>query len=495
MTPAIDRAAIDRAALVEREDLVAFINAGMVATGQAERLSTAYAQRVSLDFLHQYIEGNYPTLYARCLALGAGGAAGLNRVNRMRIVSRLLERGAPADPARRAEEAHLIALTLDQLPPHRVYRMFAALARSRVNNRRVRAAIRGWLGGRDLVFDAVKYRRWLGIATRHGHVALKGELGTYVFRGPGARVKWATPQFDRVRQARRGDSRSIFALPLSVAEGYAGAHGISRQRLLRGVDAHLTAHERTRLVNAAGVKSDLSRMPLGRLCRFILARDPEQRTQSEHDLRGALSAVAGRVAEQSHISLGSVVAVLDRGVSAYGAEGRQNRPLSVAMGASQVLRGISRHYRAIWTDTLRQDELMLTVKGRGNLEGAMQQALALRPDWIFVVSDAFEEGRHGRAAKVAKMYEACFGQAQKPLVVLFNPVYDAEELMPRPLGPEVPVLGLTEPEHLPAMLSFARFASGACGMAELQSWLAGQSQRARARWIRRLAQRQAAAAA
>lgn len=492
MTTEKTESALER---VEREDLVSFINAGMVATGQDEARQSEWSQRVSLGFLHEYVGGNYPRLYARCLALGGGRKiGGLNHANQARIVDQLLRRGAPVEPEARAEEAGLIALTLQRLPAPRVYRLFEGLARDRVNNRRVRVAIQRWLAERDLAFDAVKYRRGLGVAARHAHVALAGALGAFVFRGPDGRMKWQTPLFERARRARR-DPKAVYDLPFTVAEGYAGLHGIPRARFLQGIQKQMTARERSRLIRASAAvgakhpKADPGRMSLGQLCRYVLGQPPERRDGEA--LASALSAAADRAAAGSSLVLGSVVAVLDRGLSSAGGAARRNRPLSVALGASQLLSRISRRYTALWSTPPRGGEVMLTPEGSGHLVGPVQQALAMRPDWVIVVSDAFEEGAWGRAAGVARAFQACFGQASAPRVVLFNPVYDAEEFMPRPLGPDIPMMGLTEPEHLPTMLAFARFASGEATLVELEGWLGEQARRA----LERVAPRRAASAA
>lgn len=465
---------VDPRARVEREDLVAFINAGMVATGQGEARQHAWLQRLSLDFLHDYIAGNYPDLYPRCLALGGGGeAGGLNHVNRLHIIARLLRRPAPADPQRRQEEAQLIAAALRRLPPQRVYRLLLNLAADRVGGRRIRAAIRQWLQGRDLTFDAVKYRRALGRVARHGHVALPGELGRFVYRGPDGQLKWATPLFEQVRKARR-DPKALYGLPFTVAEGYASLHRVPRAKFLAGIQGQMTKRERSRLARNHSTGADLSRLPLGRLCRYVLGTPLADRQRQSDVLRRALDAATERAAQGSHLVLGHVVAVLDR--SHDGSAARPNRQLSVAMGASRLLSRISRRYTALWTDPI-EDDLYLSAAGRGRLAHLMQRALSARPEWVIVISDAFEEGQWGRAAQVAEIFKACMGQAGGPRVLLFNPTYDADEIMPRPLGPEIPVLGLSEPEHLPATLAFARFASGEASLAQLQAWLGDQAQR------------------
>ncbi|MCA9685365.1 MAG: hypothetical protein KC457_24510, partial [Myxococcales bacterium] len=87
---------------LERDDLVTFINACNACTRQAEFYSDAKGQGVSIEFLHEYILGNYRRLYARTLV------AGINQFNRGQIIAHLLAAGAPDDPQQRAEEGALM---------------------------------------------------------------------------------------------------------------------------------------------------------------------------------------------------------------------------------------------------------------------------------------------------------------------------------------------------------------------------------------------------
>ena len=47
---------------VAREDLLTFLNAAFVSTGQAEFLTGGGEQRLGLGFLHEYVRGNYRRL-------------------------------------------------------------------------------------------------------------------------------------------------------------------------------------------------------------------------------------------------------------------------------------------------------------------------------------------------------------------------------------------------------------------------------------------------
>jgi hypothetical protein len=123
----------NRVEQVAREDLVMFINARLACTGQREFYDDAYGQRVSIDFLHDYILGNYRLLYTRTLA------AGINHFNQAQIILKLLATGRETSAEHRQEEGALIAAVLRQLPPQRAWSVLQQLRKQRINNRRSRA--------------------------------------------------------------------------------------------------------------------------------------------------------------------------------------------------------------------------------------------------------------------------------------------------------------------------------------------------------------------
>ncbi|MFE0427087.1 hypothetical protein ACFW15_32940, partial [Streptomyces sp. NPDC058953] len=207
--------------LVAAEDVLLFVNAAVTATGQREFRSGAAEQRLSLDFLHEYVRGNYRPLYAAALALD------VNDHNAALIVEGLLRTAGEATAEQKRAEGRLIAARLAVLPPQRVYRLFRALRAAGVNNRRTRAIQRDWLTARpDPGLDAVKYRRGLKSAVRHIHLPARaldappgapdapsepgasGELGDFLFR-PRARVRYSHPLLDAHRRARY-DQRAIY---------------------------------------------------------------------------------------------------------------------------------------------------------------------------------------------------------------------------------------------------------------------------------------------
>ena len=117
---------------VAREDLILFLNAAFACTGQREFYHTADEQRVSVQFLHAYILGNYRRLYARTLA------AGINDFNAAEIILNLLSSGRDAPESFRAEENTLLTAALGRLPPQRGWKLITRLRQERINNRRTR---------------------------------------------------------------------------------------------------------------------------------------------------------------------------------------------------------------------------------------------------------------------------------------------------------------------------------------------------------------------
>ncbi|WP_240925134.1 hypothetical protein [Streptomyces sp. 196(2019)] len=178
--------------LVAAEDVPLFVNAAITATGQREfrpGVPGGMDQRLSLDFLHTFVRVNYRRVQA------ASPALDINDHNAARIVLGFLESAGEAGAEERRVEGRLIAARLAVLPPPRVYRLFGAVRRAGINNRRTRAIMRDRLAARpDLGHDAVKYRGGVRTAARHIHLRCPpeaeppAEVGAFLFR-PGRPVR------------------------------------------------------------------------------------------------------------------------------------------------------------------------------------------------------------------------------------------------------------------------------------------------------------------
>ena len=215
----------NRAEEVAREDLVMFINACLSCTGQREFYDDAYGQKVSINFLHKYILGNYRLLYARTLA------AGINHFNQAQIILNLLATGKDTSPQHRKEEGELITSALQNLPSQRAWGVLQQLRQRRINNRRSRAIARDYVNyRRNIDFDAVKYRSKVRAVVTHTYLKLQGEFSNFIFRYWKQKV-YQTELFENYRQAHFS-AEAVYKLPFTVAEGLAAKHKIKREVFL-----------------------------------------------------------------------------------------------------------------------------------------------------------------------------------------------------------------------------------------------------------------------
>ncbi len=436
---------------IEREDIVHFLNACHACTGQREFYETRSHQRVSIEFLHEYMRVNYRSIYARSLA------AGINHFNQSQIVIRLLATGRDAVPA----EGRLIARALETMPPQRAWRTLLDTCQIGVNNRRTRAIVRDFIRGRDLPFDCVKYGGKVAVVVAHTHLRLPGEAGEFLFRrdAPG----YSTPIFELMRRARF-DREAVYRLPFTVAEGLAARHGIARETFLRRIEPMLTQAERLRLQRSAEVEIDLARAPLTKLALFLLSvPDPPE------DPQALMQRAAEETLRQSPLSLGRVAAVLDNSYSSSGTAEKRRRPLAIAWGVDRLLAAAAREYRPFWTHPWQGSRPI--ARGATDLASPMLTALETDPDLLVVISDAVDNDPPGGGSAVARLWRRRVDPRNRIPIIHLNPVFIARDYAPRGLDPTVPTVGIRSAEDLPTALEFARFATGSATRAALERYL------------------------
>ncbi|MBO8190140.1 hypothetical protein ITI46_00165 [Streptomyces oryzae] len=469
--------------VVAAEDVLLFVNAAITSTGQREFHTDAGEQRLSLDFLHAYMLGNYRDLYAGILALD------INDHNAALVIRRLLETTGEATADQRRSEGRLIACRLATLPPQRVYRLFGALGRAGVNNRRTRAIMRDWLSARpDLAFDAVKYRSGLKRALRHAHLApgrahltpAGEELGAFLF-APLSRPRYTTPLFETWRRAHY-EKAALYELPYTAAEGFAAKHGIARDVFLERIAPRMTRLETLRVQEAArrrgttAVPADLTRMPLTRLATYVLSLPVEDRLRRRTELTHALESAADRVAGAHRGSWGKVTAVLDDSFSASGSGQKRRRPLAVALACHYLLAALASDYTALWTSG-RTDALLGHPYGPTPLGRRVLDALGTSPSRLLIVSDGWDNAPPGLAAEVLRVWRVRLDPRRGTSIVHLNPVYDAADFDVRRLSPSVPTAGIRDAEDLPALVEVAQFAEGRTGLAELTAYMYARAAR------------------
>lgn len=448
---------------VAREDLVTFLNACHASTGQREFYEGGDEQRLGIDFLHEYVLGNYRSLYARTLACG------VNHYNQALIVANLLATGRRVTPEAGREEGRLIARALERLPPHRAMHLLEELARRRINNRRTRAIVRQYLErARDPDFLALKYRRSMRRAVSHAHAPQPAERASFLRFGAKSRG-YKTPLFETFRKAHYA-REALYELPFTVAEGLAHKFGVPRQTFLRRIEPRLTAGERLRLQGASAgalgraYELDPGALPLTKLVSYALSLPAAERLRRASELEGWFGASARRAVRRAGASFGRVACVLDRSYSSSGSSEKRRRPLALAVALSRYLREASSAYAAFWTAPT-ENELLVTPLGATDLATPLLDALAWKPDLIVVVSDGYENDPPGAASEIVRVARERLGA---PPVVHLNPVFDAQTFTPKGLGVALPTVGVRDVDEVPMLLTLALFASGGASLAELE---------------------------
>ncbi|QJX01017.1 hypothetical protein [Frigoriglobus tundricola] len=435
----------------QREDIVHFLNACYACTGQREFYENANSQRVSIDFLHQYVLVNYRSVYARSLAVG------INHFNQSQIILRLLASGKEAIP----KEGALIARALATMPPQRAWKTLRDVRRLGINNRRTRAIVRDYMRGRDAVFDCVKYRNKVKAVACHNHLSLPGEAGRFLFE---KRVAvFQTPLFEQVRRAWHS-AEAVYELPFTVAEGLAAKHRIPREQFLVKIRPRMTQTEKLRVQKSGEVEIDLGRSPLTKLVLYALSL-PEL----TEEVMAAISRATVRLLRSSPLSLGKVSAVLDNSYSASGTQEKKRRPLGVAWAVDRVLAAASREYRAFWTHPF--PGVKPAARGATDLSTPILDALDTAPELLVIVSDAVVNDPPGGGSAVLKYWQSHLDPKGRVSIVHLNPVFSASDYAPRALAEGVPTVGLRDAESLPTALAFARFATGTVTRADLESFL------------------------
>ncbi len=439
-------------AQVEQDDLRLFFNACLSATSQTEREDHAYAQRVGLDFLHQYICVNYRQIYALMATLD------INDHNRQRIVYALLSH--PED--RNDTENEYIYQALKRLPVHRVYKLFAQLATCRVNNRRTRRVIRGYIEQRNnLSFDVVKYRKLMRQILRHVHYPMSEDVFTFLYKNAWKKRVYTDPLLENFRQAHFSE-KAIYLLPFTIAEGLATQKGVPRARFLKHIAPRLSAHEAWRLQNAfeqSQVKLRRNLRPEKQSLMQLLLYGVSHPTEAVQE-KYLETYFEKRFFNRAFFKNLRVATVLDNSFSTVGSRERKHRPLATAMGVDLFLQHMHlKAYYPFWTDPQQvKHALYRRARGATALAHPFIKALQTGADWVVLVSDGSENAPARGVEWVLKHLEKNSDLLPKrPFVLHLNPVWNPREYQPRSLAPGVVTLGIRDIEALPVLMAFGQF--------------------------------------
>ncbi|TQV88009.1 hypothetical protein [Aliikangiella coralliicola] len=456
---------------IEGEDLVLFINACFTCTGQREFYEDAHQQDLSIEFLHQYILGNYRRLYALTLATG------INHYNQALIIFNLLSAGVPKHSSHKLEESNLIRICLSEMPVNRVLKLFALLKKERVNNRRTRAVVKSYLNARkDPGFDAVKYRTKIKQALTHVHEKVEGERARFLFDSTEAKsIPFETSIFDSFQRAKYS-KQAVYELPFTVAESFAERHSIPRDVFLKGIEGQLTKNEKLRLQKAAArekqvkIDVDFGKLDLTRLVLYWLSLGYEKQVEMKDKFEMALETQAESLLKGTQVTKDKIALVVDRSFSMWGSKEKKRRPLAIGFAVHQILKRAAKMYNVFWSSPLKQD-LHLQPKGQSNIAEPFIEALKKEPDMVLIISDGFENDPVGLTSHIYQSWLKIQKGKANTSIVHLNPVYDANSFNVKGLGGGITSVGIRNAEDIAITLEYCRFADGRATIDFLENYV------------------------
>jgi hypothetical protein len=292
--------------------------------------------------------------------------------------------------------------------------------------------------------------------------------------------RYQTPLFERWRAAHY-ERASVYALPYSVAVGFARKHKIPTDEFLENIAPMMTRSERFRTQLAARraeadvAPVDLSRESPTRIARFAYALGASERAARRDELTAAMDQSVARVCDRSPMRFGRVVAVLDNSYSTVGSREKRLRPLAVTAAIDALLRRASRAYTGLWTGA-PEDSSWIDVAPRGATRLAWKtlDALEHRPELVVIVSDGYENDPPGALASALAVYRTNIDPRRSVSIVHVNPVFEAASFGAASFGPWAPMVSVRDAEDVLTALGFARFADDKATLDELSQYLDGR---------------------
>ena len=450
---------------IELQDFLDFLDAAYAATSQKEFYHSSSEQRVSLSFFHFYMVYSDRIRYARFLSMG------INDHNKQNIIFNLLLTGKETPSSFKVEENNLIAKTLSQLPPQRVYNLFFKIKKAKINNRRTRAFAKQFLSTRDLSFDAVKYKKKLKKLASHNHLKLEDEMSSFLYKFKSSN-QFETELFENFRQAYYSQA-AVYSLPFTVAEGFAEKHGIERSVFLEKIEPMMTKAEKAKYLNSARkhkvqLSSDLSNLSTTKLFSFYLSLAGMEQNEMREDFVRALSKASARENKFSKIDFSKTALIIDDSFSMSGSLAKKNRPLSVSLAVSSILSTADERLKKYFLSGAK-DEFSSRANGATSIAVNVISALEDGAKEIIILSDGYENAPYGGVEQVVKMWRK-IEKGKRVSFIHINPVFNSGDYKIQHLSDLITCCGIRDASEIEQVLTFCRFKATVKKLSEVDNY-------------------------
>ncbi len=434
-TNAVDRlATLDETLVIEA--LFGFMDSATTATSRATFYNTKAEQKAALEAVHSRLFGVDRSLYASALML-----PGMNDYSKQLGVTKLLVKQRGEDELLTDVQEHrLIVKLINDLPVHRMLKVFMMLREQQINNARTRKTIlKTILNHRSLELWSIRYRKKMVIVLEHawgkrmtgilrailsketrteqeGKI-LNSQIVKYLRSNEkatkvaecvgfilGNRTNLTLPLF----RAFVGAKEDIFKgarLPYEVLEGIRSRYYkdvLTSEDILDLTKNTLTTSQKMTLQNKAqksGVKVELDWRNYDAVRLYVYA----YKMGMTHDIRQVLNEKARQTAQKVPIGFQHVGILVDGSASMYGDETQAMRPIATACATRDMLMAGSQFSTIRYAGGVVSEDGLVQIEGDTTLANGVIDLLEKGVDAIFILTDGYENAPAGRVGEVIRL--------------------------------------------------------------------------------------------
>jgi hypothetical protein len=456
-----------------------FLDSIATATGRETFYNTREEQLAAEAAIHQAVFDLDRGLYSVLLAL-PGGNDHSTQVGVRRLLD---EPRAKEELLSHDQEARLLRLLIERLPPQRLIKLFVMLQQGRINNRRTRRLIlESILGSGKLPLWSVKYRLKLRAALRHalgtgqangvrdltsqdqrdraGAVKLERLLGRYLpadaDRGTvyecvnfilGGKRKYAIPLLAAFHGAQT-DLEQGQALPVEVLEGIRSRFhkDVPHARVLELANKAGTITEGQKLaLQRSAAKHDVELIFDARKADMVRLYVYALECGMTAEVRQALDEKARRHAHGLAVRYDRIGIVVDASASMLGTVRGKYRPLAVSLALRDILAASAREAHVRASHGSFDENGLIRPEGETSLAVALVGLAAQHLEAIYLLTDGYENAPAGRVDEVVRQLRI---MGITTAIYQMTPVLAGEVTGVRSLSSLVSALPISRPEGL-----------------------------------------------
>ena len=342
--------------------------------------------------------------------------------------------------------------------------------KSKINNARLKWLARQFIRerGRNILFDAVKYKKNLKNLIVHTHTDIRKicklpgaeDLERFLFNKELKKIKYDL--YKNYIKAKT-DKEAVFKLPYSIAEGFKNLHKISDEEFMEKIKGNMTTAEKRRAqgrAEKAGVKIefDLSRetpVNIQKLLRSDKIKLPSIKLTAEENFEKACKRDAKKLFE--YFDFKNIKIIVDNSGSMYGSEEKKNHPIAVAEASANVLKYLSEETELVAAPN--KIRFLMKPDGESNIAEAILKILKgidlEKDNLVVIISDGYENAPAGLANQILVAFKKKLDKKEKTIILHLNPVFAPEAGDLKKLSEAIQTFGIRDTRQLFLILLLA----------------------------------------